>query len=114
MNAPTYVLRVSARYGREHLDTSTLPGTELGANGRGIELGLTLGELNELRSRAEIFADPDLARESGEVELCRSAQKVLEQIRRAGLWEVAGSREADAAYSVEFAAAMELRDGVKA
>jgi hypothetical protein len=114
MTAPTYVLRISARYGWEHVETSMLPGKVRGQNGRGLELELTLGELHELRSRAEIFADPDLARESGEVELCRSAQKVLEQIRRAGLWEVAGSREADAAYSVEFAAAMELRDGVKA
>jgi len=114
MSAATYVLRLSARYVREHLDSSILPGTELGENGRGIELALTLGELNELRSRAEVFADADLAEESGEVDLMRSARKVLDQLRRAGLFELAGSREARAAYRTEYDAAMALRSRVNA
>ena len=128
MTAPTYVLRISARYGREHLDTSSLPGTELGENGRGIELELTLGELHELRSRADYYADPHYGREladSGFADLHRSAIKVCEQLKRAGLWELACSPESRAAYEVEWdamraesdrewAALKELRSGVTA
>jgi hypothetical protein len=100
--AETYVLRISARYGWEHVETSMLPGKVLGQNGRGLELELTLGELHELRNRADYYADPDLGRESGMPELSRSAAKVLEQIKGAGLWELARSPESNAAYDAEW------------
>lgn len=112
MTAATYVLRISVRYAQDHVECSTLPGTVLGVNGRGMELELTLGELHELWSRADYYADPSYKRElweSGNHDLHRSAIKVCEQIERAGLRSVARSPEASAAYSVEWHAAMAAR-----
>jgi hypothetical protein len=105
----SYVVRISARYADDHQETSTLPGTELGRNGRGVELELTIGQLVELVSRADYYADPHYGREladSGYADLHRSAKKACEQIRRAGLWELARSKEANDAYSREWDAAM--------
>jgi hypothetical protein len=104
----TYVVRISARYAFDHIETSSMPGTYVGENGRGVELELTLGELYELRSRADYYADPNFRRElaeSGLEDIYRSAVKVCEQLRRAGLWELARSKEASAAYDAEWTAA---------
>jgi hypothetical protein len=109
----TYEIRISKRYGFEHLETSTLPGTYVDANGRGVLIRFTLGELHELRDRADYYADPMFRREladSGLDDLHRSAIKVCEQIKRAGLWETANSVEARAAYEVEYAAEMQRRE----
>lgn len=102
----TYEIRLSARYALDHLETSSLPGTFINANGRGILIRFTLGELHELWSRADYYADPNFARElaeSGMSDLHRSAIKVCEQLKRAGLWDVAKSDEAAKAYSAEWA-----------
>lgn len=101
----SFEIRISKRYGYEHLETSSLPGTFVDSNGRGVLLRLTLGELHELRSRADYYADPNFRDELAEsdlLDLHRSAIKVVEQIKRAGLWELAGSPESGAAYSVEW------------
>jgi hypothetical protein len=101
----THEIRLSARYAQEHLDTSSLPGTFVSANGRGLLIRFTHGELHELRSRADYYSDPHYGRElaeSGFADLHRSAIKVCEQIKRAGLWEIANSHESREAYEAEW------------
>lgn len=101
----TYTVRISARYAHDHLEVSSLPGTYVGENGRGVEIRLTLGELRELATRADHYADPYYGRElaqSGYADLHRSAIKVCEQLRRAGLWGIAYSPEAKQAYSQQW------------
>jgi len=108
----TYTIRLSARYALDHLETSSLPGTFVGSNGRGVEITFTLGELHELWSRADYYADPHYGRElaeSGYADLHRSAVKVCQQIERAGLRDVAVSAESREAYYIEFDAAMSQR-----
>jgi hypothetical protein len=99
-----FEIRLSRTYALEHLDTSSLPGTMIDINGRGVLIRFTLGELHELRSRADYYADADFATEHGMRDLYRSAVKVVEQIKRAGLWELARSAESSAAYDVEWVA----------
>jgi hypothetical protein len=104
-----YEIRLSARYAMDHLETSTIPGTFVDSNGRGILIRFTLGELHELHSRATHVADPHYGRElteSGFADLHRSAKTVVQQIERAGLTKVAQSSEASKAYSAEWRAAM--------
>jgi hypothetical protein len=101
----TYEIRLSARYADDHLETSSLPGTFVSANGRGLLIRFTLGELHELYSRADYYTDRHYGRElaeSGFADLHRSAIKVVEQIKRADLWELARSDEARAAYNAEW------------
>jgi hypothetical protein len=112
MTTETYTIRLSARYALDHLETSTIPGTFVSSNGRGVEIRFTLGELHELWSRADHYADPHYGRElteSGYADLHRSAVKVCEQIDRAGLSSIARSAEAREAYSAEWDAAMSSR-----
>ena len=109
MTTETYEIRLSSRYALDHLDTSTIPGTHVDSNGRGELMRFTLGELHELWSRADYYADPHYGRElaeSGYADLHRSAKKVIEQIDRAGLTEVARSPESAEAYKREWDAAM--------
>lgn len=108
--------KLSARYIDDHQETSTLPGLEIGRNGRGVELAMTLGQLCELASRADYYADPHYGREladSGYADLHRSAKKVVEQLKRntygqVTLWDLAHTPEAKAAYSIEWDIAMTL------
>lgn len=107
----TYEIRLSARYALDHLEASTIPGTFVDRNGRGILIRFSLGELHELWSRVDYHADPTFAREladAGMSDLHRSAKTALGQIKRAGLLEVAKSHEAAEAYSIEWRAAMGL------
>ena len=109
----TFEIRLSSRYALDHLDTSTIPGTHVSSNGRGELMRFTLGELHELWSRADHYADPYYGRElreSGYADLHRSAIKVIEQLDRAGLIETATSDAAKQAYSIEYRAEMQRRD----
>jgi hypothetical protein len=106
----TYELRLSSRYAFDHLETSTISGTFVNSNGRGVLIRFTLGELHELWSRADYYADPHYGREladSGYADLHRSAKKVIEQIDRAGLTQVAQSPEADKEYKRQWDEAMQ-------
>ena len=113
MTTPTFEVRLSSRYALDHLETSTLPGTHVDSNGRGELIRFTLGELHELQSRADYYADPHYGRElteSGYADLHRSAKKVVDQLKKAGLWDVALTPEARDAYRVEWDAEMQRRD----
>ena len=93
----TYQIRLSGRFTQEHTETSSMPGTFINANGHGMLMEFTLGELHELWSRADNYADPYYARdlaESGLSDLHRSAVKVLDQLRRADLLTLAKSQQA--------------------
>lgn len=104
--------RLSARFVDDHRNRSELPGAEAARNGQGVTLTLTLGELHDLASDADHYADEAYGRElrdGGMHDLHRSACKVVEQLQRAGLWELAWSDEAAATYHVEAAAAAEAQ-----
>jgi len=101
----TYTVRISAEYAEDHLEVSSLPGRFVEANGRGVEIMLTLGELHELVTRADYYADPFYGRElieSGRGSLHSSAQKACEQIERQGLWDIGWSDDARRAYSEQW------------
>jgi hypothetical protein len=109
----THEIRISQRYALEHLEASSLPGTFLGMNGRGVLVQLTPGELHELRSRAQHYADREYATDPDFRDLRdlhRSAVKVCEQLKRAGLWDEANTRECIEAYHVEWQAMWEQRE----
>lgn len=103
--SPTFQIRISTRYADDHLECSSLPGTEIRRTNAGVTLELTLGELAELASRADYHADPHFARElaeSGLADLHRSAKKVVEQLVAADLWTIAMSKPAREAYGLEW------------
>jgi hypothetical protein len=101
----SYIVRISTEYATDHLDISSLPGTLVGQNGRGVEIMFTLGELHELVTRADYYADPsyrDELAESGRLSLHMSARKTLDQVKRAGLWDTGWSAEARQAYKEQW------------
>lgn len=116
----TYQIRISTRYADDHLETSSLPGTEIRRTKAGVTLELTLGELAELASRAGHLADPHYGREladSGLADLHRSAKKVVEQLKRETygpitLWELAHAKGALEAYDREWDAMWSARHGI--
>ncbi len=104
----TYQIRVSAVYADDHQECTSLPATVVRRTAHGVTLLCTLGQLVELISRAEHYADRDHGRElaeSGYYDLHRSAIKACEQIKKAGLWHHMKSAEGKAAYRTEWDAA---------
>lgn len=102
--------KLSTRYIEDHQCASDLPGKVVASGGRGIELEVTIGQLHELASRADYYADPGYGRElrdCGMGELHRSAKKVVEQLKaqtygQVTLWDLANTPEAKAAHRIEW------------
>jgi hypothetical protein len=101
----THTIRISTTYGDDHQECSALPGIEVRRTKHGITLELTIGQLVELASRADHYADRDFLSEHGMYDLYRSAVKVCDQLKVAGLWDLARSKEARVAYNEEWDAA---------
>ena len=100
-----YTKALSARFVDDHRERVVLDGTEVARNRRGVKLALTLGELHELASDARHYSYEDYGRDLrsyGLGDVHRSAKKVVEQLKRDGLWELAWSKEAVDAYHVEW------------
>ena len=104
-------VRLSQAFIDDRFERVQLPGTEIGRNKAGVEMEFTLGELYDLIDDAINFTDPQYAGryevlDDSLLRISRSAKKVIEQLRRAGLWERGRSPEAREAYSAEASAAI--------